>query len=172
MGADRKLLDWAQGRLVLSSSCSRIRDRIRVDELGKTTEGRPFIAATIAAPETLRNLDRYRDIQAKLADPRTTSEAEAAKLIARGQDGRHDHLLDSFAPKSPLRLTAIEFAYKLLTEDKPKFQAILAEHDLLAGSVAEPRRRGHRDPVVSQNARHAVRGYRPAGAVSQVRRTR
>jgi hypothetical protein len=69
MGADRKLLDWdkvvSYFRLLEKSS-----DRLRVDELGKSTEGRPFIAATIAAPETLRNLDRYREIQARLADPR------------------------------------------------------------------------------------------------------
>ena len=59
MGADRKLLDWSKVvsyfQLLKDNS-----DRIRVDELGKSTEGRPFIAATIAAPETLRNLDKYR----------------------------------------------------------------------------------------------------------------
>ena len=57
MGADRKLLDWSKVvsyfQLLAENS-----DRIRFDELGKTTEGRPFIAATIAAPETLRNLDQ------------------------------------------------------------------------------------------------------------------
>ena len=64
-----------------------------VDELGKTTEGRPFIAVTIAAPDTLSHLDRYIDIQQRLADPRKTTPAEAEKLIARGQDHRPDHLL-------------------------------------------------------------------------------
>ena len=63
MGADRKLLDWSKVvsyfQLLKDNS-----DRIRVDELGKSTEGRPFIAATIASPETLVNLDRYREIQA------------------------------------------------------------------------------------------------------------
>src|SRR5262245_39241805 len=67
MGADRKLLDWDK---VVSyfRALEKSSDRIRVDDLGKSTEGRPFIAATIALPETLRNLDRYRDIQARLAD--------------------------------------------------------------------------------------------------------
>src|SRR6516162_3170449 len=62
MGADRTVLDWdkvvSYFRLLEKSS-----DRLRVSELGKSTEGRPFIAVTIAAPETLRNLDRYIDIQ-------------------------------------------------------------------------------------------------------------
>src|SRR5687768_8062986 len=84
MGADRKLLDWEKVvsyfRLLEKSS-----DRIRVEELGKSTEGRPFIAAIIAAPATLRELDRYRDIQARLADPRRTTDAEAEKLIAQGK---------------------------------------------------------------------------------------
>ena len=85
IGADKTVLDWdkvvSYFRLLDKSS-----DRIRVAELGKTTEGRPFIAATIAAPETLRHLDRYIDIQHRLADPRMTTPAEAEKLIARGQD--------------------------------------------------------------------------------------
>ena len=84
MGADRKLLDWEKVvsyfQLLAKSS-----DRIRVDDLGKTTEGRTFLAATIAAPETLRNLDRFRQIQAKLADPRSTSETQAEKLITEGK---------------------------------------------------------------------------------------
>ena len=58
-------------------------------------EGRPFIAATIADAATLKALDRYRDIQARLADPRKTKEAEAEKLFSRRQGGGADHLLDS-----------------------------------------------------------------------------
>jgi hypothetical protein len=123
MGADRKLLDWSKVvsyfQLLKDNS-----DRIRVDELGKSTEGRPFIAATIAAPETLRNLDKYRNIQAQLADPRSTTDAQAEKLIAEGKTvvlitcAIHSTEVASTS-------TAIEFAYKLLTEDKPKFQSIL-----------------------------------------------
>jgi hypothetical protein len=52
--------------------------------LGKSTEGRPFLAATIADAETLKHLDRYIAIQKKLADPRTTSPAEAEFANAGG----------------------------------------------------------------------------------------
>lgn len=123
MGADRKLLDWAK---VVSyfQLLAKNSDRIRVDDVGKTTEGRPFIAATISAPETLRNLDKFRDIQAKLADPRTTTEAQAEKLIA---EGKTVVLITCSIHSTEVASTssAIQFAYKLLTEDKPKFQAIL-----------------------------------------------
>jgi murein tripeptide amidase MpaA len=99
-------------------------DRIRVDELGKSTEGRPFIAATIAAPDTLRHLDRYVEIQRRLADPRLTSEAEAEKLAA---EGKTVVLITCSIHATELASTqtAVEFAYRLLTEDKPRFRAIL-----------------------------------------------
>ena len=123
IGIDRELLDWAK---VVSyfQALERASDRIRVEELGKTVEGRPFIAATIAAPETLRSLDRYKEIQRRLADPRITSEAEAGKLIAQGKTVV---LLTCSIHSTEVASThtAVEFAYRLLTEDKPRFRAIL-----------------------------------------------
>jgi hypothetical protein len=124
MGADGKLLDWDK---VVSYfySLQHASNKIRVDELGKTTEGRPYIAATIAAPDTLKHIDRYREIQTRLADPRTTNEAEAEKLILEGKTivmitcSIHSNEVAS-------TLTAVEFAYKILTEDRPKYRAILA----------------------------------------------
>jgi hypothetical protein len=123
MGADRELLDWDK---VVSyfQSLEKTSDRIRVAELGKTTEGRPYIAATIAAPETLRRLDHYREIQSRLADPRKTSEAEAEKMIA---EGKTVVMITCSIHSTEVASTfsAIEFAYRLLTEDNPKFKAIL-----------------------------------------------
>ena len=139
MGADRKLLDWSK---VVSyfELLSKNSDRIRVDELGKTTEGRPFIVATIAAPETLRNLDRYRQIQARLADPRTTSEAEAAKLV---REGKTVVLITCSIHSTEVASTSYghQMAYKLLRKRLRNISAILAEHNLLAGSITESGRR-------------------------------
>jgi hypothetical protein len=123
MGADRTVLDWDR---VVSyfQALENSSDRIRVKELGKSTEGRPFLAATIAAPSTLRNLDRYAWIQKKLADPRITPEAEAEKLIG---EGKAVVLITCSIHSTELASTqtAIEFAYRLLTEDTPRFRAIL-----------------------------------------------
>ncbi len=123
MGTDRVLVDWEK---VVSyfRALEHSSDRIRVDELGKTAEGRPFIAATIAEPETLRNLALYQDIQRRLADPRITSDAEAEDLIARGKTvvlitcSIHSTEVASTQ-------TAVEFAYRLLSEDRPHLRAIL-----------------------------------------------
>lgn len=85
VGEDRKLADWpeivAYFELLAKSS-----DRVQLSELGKSTEGVPLIMAVISAPETIASLDRYRDIQAKLADPRTIADSdEAESLIAAGK---------------------------------------------------------------------------------------
>ena len=123
MGADHLVLDWDK---VISyfQTIKANSDRIRVDELGKSTEGRPFIAATSASPETLRSLDRYREIQRRLADPRLTSEAEAQDLIA---EGKTVVLITCSIHSTELASTqtAIEFAHRLLTQDTPRVRAIL-----------------------------------------------
>jgi hypothetical protein len=123
IGVDRELLDWDK---VVSyyQALSKSSDKIRVQELGKTAEGRPFIAATISSAETLRNLDRYRDIQAKLADPRRTTPEESVRLIAQGKTVV---LITCSIHATEVASThsAIQFVYNLLTQDTPKFRAIL-----------------------------------------------
>ncbi len=123
MGDDYKLLDWSK---VVSyfAALEKSSPKIRVRTLGQTTEGRPFIAAWIANRETIAQLDRHRDMQRRLADPRITTEAEAAKLIAGGKVvvmitcSIHSTEVASTS-------TAVEFAHRILSEDKPKFRAIL-----------------------------------------------
>src|SRR3984885_5712154 len=123
MGVDRELLDWDK---VVSyyQALSKSSDKIRVEELGKTAEGRSFIAATISSPATLRNLDHYREIQAKLADPRSTTLTEAARLIT---EGKTVVLITCSIHSTEVASThsAIQFVYNLLTRDTPKFRAIL-----------------------------------------------
>jgi Zinc carboxypeptidase len=123
IGVDRELLDWDR---VVSyfQALAKTSDKIRVEELGKTAEGRPFIAATISSAATLRNLDHYRDIQAQLADPRRTPPEEAAKLIA---EGKTVVLITCSIHSTEVASThsAIQFVYNLLTQDSPKFRAIL-----------------------------------------------
>src|ERR1017187_4571763 len=69
IGEDRTVLDWDKV-VGYFQALRKSSDRIRAEELGKSTEGRPFIVATIADPETLKHLDRYIAIQQKLSDPR------------------------------------------------------------------------------------------------------
>ena len=68
-GDDRTVADWKQitdyfARLDQAS------DRLQVETIGQSTLGRPLVAAFISAPENIRNLEKYKDIQRRLADPR------------------------------------------------------------------------------------------------------
>src|SRR3984957_5694831 len=83
-GTDRKLADWAELTAYFKQLGTES-NRIRYEEVGKTTEGRPFITVTISAPENLAQLAHYQEIQRKLADPRKTSPEEAKQLVAEGK---------------------------------------------------------------------------------------
>jgi hypothetical protein len=129
IGADRTVLDWDKV-VTYFQALSHASDRIRFEELGKSTEGRPFIAVIISEPETLRHLERYSEIQQKLADPRKTTPAEAEKLFAQGKTVV---MITCSIHASELASThtAVEFAYRLLTEDKPRYRAILRDTILI-----------------------------------------
>src|SRR5688500_11819127 len=67
---DRTIADWGQitgyfNRLDKAS------DRVLVREIGRSTNGKPLIVAFISAKDNIKKLDKYRQISAKLADPRT-----------------------------------------------------------------------------------------------------
>jgi len=84
-GDDRTVADWKQiadyfARLDKSS------DRVQLQDIGKSTLGRAMFVAFISAPENIRSLEKYKAIQAKLADPRkVTSDAEREQLIRDGK---------------------------------------------------------------------------------------
>ncbi len=122
-GADRKLADWTE-LTAYFKKLSTESDRVRYEEVGKTTEGRPFIAVTISSAENLAHLARYQEIQRKLADPRTTSPEEAKQLIAEGKTVLvvtcNIHSTEIASSQS-----ATEFAYQLATGESPRIQSIL-----------------------------------------------
>lgn len=125
IGADKTVLDWDKV-VGYFNALANSSDRIKVEELGKTAEGRPFIAATIADPDTLRHLDRYIAIQQRLADPRKTTPVDAERLIP---EGKTVVLLTCsiHATEIASTHTAVEYAYRLLTEDTPHNRAILKD---------------------------------------------
>ncbi len=57
-------------------------NRIRLEPYGKSIEGRTLYLVIISTPENLARLDAIRAATAKLADPRTTTPAEAQALAA------------------------------------------------------------------------------------------
>ncbi|HEV2704932.1 MAG TPA: M14 metallopeptidase family protein [Pyrinomonadaceae bacterium] len=84
-GDDRTFADWTQIRNYFER-LDAASERVRVERVGESTLRRPIIAAYISAPENIRELAKYKDIQRRLADPRLVrSEAERERLIDEGK---------------------------------------------------------------------------------------
>lgn len=84
-GADRKLPTWAHVTTYFRA-LDKASPRVSVRTLGKTVQGRDFIVAFIAEPATLANLEKYRQIQHKLLDPRRRTAAELPRLLDEGKN--------------------------------------------------------------------------------------
>ena len=84
--------------------------RIRVFEVGRTTEDNPFVMAIISSEENIRDLDKYREMNAKLADPRLITDSQADELIRDGKAivalnaGIHSTEVGAAAGHEPCRL--------------------------------------------------------------------
>ena len=124
-GDDRKLASWQQ-MTAYFKQLDRASNRVVVEELGKTTLGRPFLVATISSPANLARLDYFKEIQRKLADPRriNSNDAEAEKLIAAGRTivlitcGIHSTEVGG-------NLVSMNIAYHLASDDSPETREIL-----------------------------------------------
>ena len=123
MGADRKLANWDQ-LLEYYRLLDKHSDKMQVVELGKSSEGRPYVAIFISSPANLARLDHYKQVNARLADPRGVTEAEARKLAAEGKAV----IIQSFALHSSevaASQTAAEFVYDSITRTGPEAAQIL-----------------------------------------------
>jgi hypothetical protein len=105
-------------------------DRVRYQELGKTTMGHPYVLVTISSPENLARLDRLVAINRRLADPRGLSEADAAKLVA---EGRTFYLLYATIHSTEVGngQAIILVAHRLATDQSPAVREILDNTVLL-----------------------------------------
>lgn len=84
-GDDRTIADWRQ----ITDYFSRLdkaSDRVTVREIGQSTLRRPIVAAFISARENILALNKYQDIQRRLADPRMVKTvAERDLLVNSGK---------------------------------------------------------------------------------------
>jgi hypothetical protein len=122
-GESRKLPSWPEV-VGYFRHLGEASDRVRFEELGPATEGQPFVLATIAAPATLADLERYREGQRRLADPRLTDEDEAEELI---RAGKTIVLLTCSIHSTEVgsTLMALDLAHALATADDEQTRAIL-----------------------------------------------
>ena len=143
-GDDRRLASWAKvveyfQKLAASS------DRVKFEEIGKSTMGAPFVYATISAPENLKRLAEFKEIQRQLADPRllgsptnpALADRKARDLIARGKTvvaitcGIHSTEVGSY-------LSSMLIAYRLASSNEPEIQEILKNTIILLVPSTNP----------------------------------
>ena len=129
MGTDRKLARWDK-IIEYFWLLDKNSDRIKVIELGKSTEGNTFLVAIISSPENLDDMEKIKEISAKLADPRGLSELELEKLVNDGKS--------VVAFTNSLHATEVaacqgssELAYDLITGETPEIKTIREETVLL-----------------------------------------
>ncbi len=84
-GDDRTIADWSQISNYFNL-LDKASERVQVQTLGQSTLKRPLIVAFISARENILALEKYKDIQQQLADPRRVNgAAQADRLIATGK---------------------------------------------------------------------------------------
>ena len=121
-GADRKLPTWKQVTDYFAA-LDASSPRIQVRTLGKTTLGRPFIAAFIGDPAAIANLGKLRDDARRLADPRLTTAAERETLL---RQSKVVVLVTSSIHSTEVGgiLTPLTLAYKLVAGEDAESRAI------------------------------------------------
>jgi hypothetical protein len=126
IGAEGFLANWDE-LTAYYEAVAQASPRVALDTLGTSTLGAPFVRLTITSPGNHANLDRYREIQQLLADPRRIS--SDSELEALKEEGRtvvlltsHIHSTEVAAGQMPARLV-----YNLATSETDKVREILDE---------------------------------------------
>ena len=123
VGDDHRLADWPQVvdymRLLDQES-----DRVSTIEIGKTTEGNPFLLTFISSPGNIANLDSHMETQRRLADPDKISDSEANELIA---DARSVVAITCSIHATEVGGTqmSLALAHQLASEDDSRVRRIL-----------------------------------------------
>ncbi len=124
VGADNKLVRWDKivDYMKLAAAGS---DRIRYRELGKSSNGNPFVVLEISAPDTLKNLDRYKQMERKLYfQGGAPSDAERDEIFSQGKVV----LLVTcsiHATEIGASQMAVDLVHRLATDDSPSVKKIL-----------------------------------------------
>ncbi len=122
VGADYKLASW-KNILDYFAKLDASSERIEVQTLGESTEGRPFIMALISSAENLARKDHIKAAQKRLADPRGLSERDARSMAESGTAvvliGCNIHATEVASSQM-----SMELAYDLVTSEDPAIQVM------------------------------------------------
>jgi hypothetical protein len=123
IGEDRKLADWTQ-IVDYFRKLDDASDRVTVQEVGRTTEDRPFLVVVISSEKNLERLEDIRRRNLRLADPRGLSDDDVPRLLAEGKTIvalNHGIHSDEVAATQ----TAMETAWRLATATEGPLRRVL-----------------------------------------------
>lgn len=123
VGTDRKLADWPE-IVEYFMKVGEASPRVKVEELGETTLGNPFLLATISSPENIENLEELRRIQLRLGNPVGLGEDEAAELIEKGKTVAMISCSIHSTEVGGSQMS-MELLHRLATEDSPEVAEVL-----------------------------------------------
>jgi len=124
VGAEKKLVRWDK-QLEYFKAIAKGSDRVLYQEVGKTTNNNPFVLLVISSPANLKNIERLKQINHRLFDPRTiASDREAHDLV---QEARIFVLVTCSIHSTEIGANQMtpEAVYRLATEKTPEIQTIL-----------------------------------------------
>ncbi|MGD2123114.1 MAG: M14 family metallopeptidase [Gemmatimonadota bacterium] len=84
IGDDFKLASYDQS-IAYFRALDEASDRVRLVEVGRTSEGRAWFVALISDADNLANVERYREISKRLAHPEDLTDEEARALAREGK---------------------------------------------------------------------------------------
>ncbi len=136
-GDDRTIAAWRQITDYFAH-LDKTSDRVSVQTIGQSTLKRPIIAAFISARENLLSLNRYKEIQRKLADPRVVqSSLERERLFQEGKVviavSCSIHSTEIVASQMSMQL-----AFELATAQDPETREILQNTILILIPSSNP----------------------------------
>jgi len=85
LGSDRKMARWDKMVDYYKLLEKESGGKLKVVDMGPTTMGNPFLLVIISSPNNLAKLERLRQMNTKISDPRGLTEQEAKKLISEGK---------------------------------------------------------------------------------------
>ncbi|MEN6606140.1 MAG: M14 family zinc carboxypeptidase, partial [Bryobacteraceae bacterium] len=124
LGSDRKMARWDKIVEYFGVLEKESAGRMKVINMGPTTMGNPFLVAVISSAKNLSRLDRLREVNARISDPRGIAEPEIHKLVEEGR-AVNCQSMSRHATEIGGTQMAPELAYDLLKRDDPETQRIL-----------------------------------------------
>jgi hypothetical protein len=115
----------------------RASDRVKVEVIGQTEEGREILLVIIADETGIKNLDELKAATAALSDPRKTTPERAREIVRSARPMYYlnaaVHADESISPDM-----SIELAYRLAVSEQPYIRNIRENVVTLINPVANP----------------------------------